>query len=130
MQFEWALKQFQSLGLAQVHTLGADEQTSHTDFLFQSDHAPFDVSGGPSMVLWTAADKYEQLHYKASDTFDSAVQKDLSQDAAVAAVTAYAIADRKERFAPHLSDSEVRAMQQATDHLDEYQYLRANGVLP
>jgi hypothetical protein len=57
-------------------------------------------------------------------------QKDLSRDAAVVAVTAYAIADRKERFAPHLSDIEVRAMQQATDHLDKYQYLRANGVLP
>jgi carboxypeptidase Q len=110
--------------------LGADDLTSSTEFLFQSDHAPFDVNGVPSLVLWTATDKYEQLHHKASDTFDSVVKKDLSQDAAVVAVTAYAIADSKERFAPHLSDGEVRTMLQATDHFDEYQYLRANGVLP
>jgi carboxypeptidase Q len=110
--------------------LGADDLTSNTDFLFQSDHAPFDVSGVPSLVLWTATEKYELLHHKASDTFDSVVQKDLSQDAAVVAITAYAIADSKERFAPHLSDDEVRAMLKTAEHWDEYQYLRTNGVLP
>ena len=110
--------------------LGADDLSSNSDFLFQSDHAPFEVNGVPTLVLWTATDKYERLHHKASDTFDSVVQKDLSQDAAVVAVTAYAIADSKERFAPLLSDSEVRAMLQAAHHLDEYQYLHVNGVLP
>jgi carboxypeptidase Q len=110
--------------------LGADESTTNTDFLFQSDHAPFDVNGVPSLVLWTATDKYEHLHHKASDTFDSVVQKDLSQDAAVVAVTAYAIADSKEHFAPHLSEGEVQTMLKTADHWDEYLYLRANSVLP
>jgi hypothetical protein len=61
---------------------------------------------------------------------DSVVQKDLSQDAAIVAITAYAIADSKERFAPHLSESEVQAMLKSADHWDEYQFLHANGVLP
>jgi carboxypeptidase Q len=110
--------------------LGADDVASGTDYLFQSDHAPFEMNGVPSLVLWTATDKYEALHHKASDTFDSVVQKDLSLDAAVVAATAYAIADGKERFAPYLTAEEIRAMLKACDHLDEFDYLRANGVLP
>ncbi len=73
--------------------LGADGISSDTGIIFQTDHAPFDVLGVPSLVLWTGMDKYGTLHHKASDTFDSVVAKDLTQSATVVTVTAYAIAD-------------------------------------
>jgi len=110
--------------------LGADAISSNTDFVFQTDHAPFDVKGVPTLVLWTATDKYQLLHHRASDTFDSVVQKDLTLDATVVAVTAYAVADSKDRFAPHISDKQVRAMFKTIGHLDELNYLQTNGILP
>jgi carboxypeptidase Q len=113
-----------------LNGLGADETTSNTDFIFQTDHAPFDVQGVPSLVLWTAMDKYEQLHHKASDTFESVVQKDLTQDAAVVAITAYALADSQQPFAPHLSPAQVQEMFRSAGHLEEYDYLRTSGILP
>jgi carboxypeptidase Q len=110
--------------------LGADETTSNTDFIFQTDHAPFDAQGVPSLVLWTAMDKYELLHHKASDTFESVVQKDLTQDAAVVAITAYALADSQQQFAPHLSTVQIQEMFKSAGHLEEYDYLRTNGIFP
>jgi carboxypeptidase Q len=110
--------------------LGADGVTSDTSFIFQTDHAAFDVLGVPTLVLWNSMDKYMTLHHKASDTFDSVVQKDLAQGAAVTAVTAYAIANSKDPFAAHLSPAEVQSMLQKASSLDEYNYLKSAGVLP
>ena len=110
--------------------LGADGVTSDTEFLFQTDHAAFDVLGVPSLVLWNDTDKYFTLHHKASDTFDSVVDKDLTQGAAVTAVTAYAIADSKDSFAAHLSPTEVQSMLQKSGNLDEYNFLKNSGALP
>jgi carboxypeptidase Q len=110
--------------------LGADGVSSDTEFLFQTDHAAFDVLGVPSLVLWNDTDKYVTLHHKASDTFDSVVDKDLTQGAAVTAVTAYAIADSREPFASHLSSAEVQAMLQKSGDLDKYNFLKKSGTLP
>jgi carboxypeptidase Q len=110
--------------------LGADGITSDTSFIFQTDHAPFDVLGVPSLVLWNGMDKYMTLHHKASDTFDSVVEKDLTQGAAVTAVTAYAIADNKDPFAAHLAPSEVQSILQKDSILNDYNYLKSSGVLP
>ena len=110
--------------------LGADGVTSDTSFIFQTDHAAFDVLGVPTLVLWNGMDKYMALHHKASDTFDSVVEKDLTQGAAVTAVTAYAIADSKDKFAAHLSPAEVQSMLQKASSVDEYNYLKSAGVLP
>lgn len=110
--------------------LGADGVTSDTSFIFQTDHAAFDVLGVPTLVLWNGMDKYMTLHHKASDTFDSVVEKDLTQGAAVTAVTAYAIADSKDKFAAHLSPAEVQSMLQKASSVDEYNYLKSAGVLP
>jgi carboxypeptidase Q len=110
--------------------LGADGVTSDTTFIFQTDHVAFDVLGIPSLVLWNGIDKYDALHHKASDTFDSVVEKDLTQNAAVTAVTAYAIADSKEPFAPHLSPAQVQSMIQQANELDGYNYLKNGGGLP
>ncbi len=110
--------------------LGADGISSDTKYVFQSDHAPFEFLGVPALVLWTAMDKYYTLHHKASDTFDSVVNKDLTQGAAVIAVTSYGIADSPQPFAPHLSPTEVRSMAEKTDNLSELEYFKNIGILP
>jgi hypothetical protein len=110
--------------------LGADGVSSDNGFIFQSDHSPFDVLGVPSLVLWNDMDKYMPLHHKAGDTFDSVVEKDLAQGAAVVAVTAYAIADSKDPFAAHLSRAEMQSILQKAALLDGYNYLKSVGMLP
>ena len=110
--------------------LGADGVSSDTKFIFETDHAAFDVLGVPTLVLWNDVDKYSELHHKASDTFDSVVGKDLAQGTAVTAVTAYAIADRQKSFAPHLSATEVESMLRKAGVLDQYNYLKGIGTLP
>lgn len=85
--------------------LGADAITSDATYALFEDQAPFEFRGVPEMMLWTGAEKYETVHHKASDTFDSVVQKDLAQGAAVITVTAYAIADSPSAFClPPIAD--------------------------
>jgi carboxypeptidase Q len=110
--------------------LGADGISSDTGTIFQTDHAAFDMVGVPTLVLWTGEEKYATLHHKASDTFDSVVDKDLTQGATAVSVTAYAIADNREELAPHLSPDEVRAMLEKFGDWDGYTYLKKAGVLP
>ena len=110
--------------------LGADQTTDDTQYLFETDHAAFDVLGVPTLVLWTDTDLYFKLHHKASDTFDSVVQKDLNQGAATTAVTAFAIADSPQPFAPHLNPTEVQSFLKKSNNLDEYLYLKKINSLP
>ncbi len=113
-----------------LHGLGADDTSSNTEFIFETDHAALDVLGVPSLVLWNDTDKYFTLHHNASDTFDSVVQRDLTQGVAVLAVTAYAIADSSQPFSRHLSADEVQAMLKKSGNADSYTYLKQNGTLP
>lgn len=110
--------------------LGADGISSDVSFAFQTDYAAFDVLGVPTLVLWNDMDRYMLLHHKASDTFDSVIEKDLVQGATVVAVTAYAIADGEAPFAPHLSPADAQALIKKAGRLDEYNYLKSGGVLP
>ncbi len=110
--------------------LGANDTTDNTQFIFETDHAGFDVLGVPTLVLWNDTDLYFKLHHKASDTFDSVVQKDLNQGAATTTVTAYAIANSPTPFAPHLNPTEVEAFLKKSNNLDEYNYLKKIGSLP
>ena len=110
--------------------LGADGISTDATFAFQTDHAAFEFRGVPVLVLWTGTDKYETLHHKASDTFDSVVQKDLAQGTAAVAVTAYAIADSAQSFGPHLSPADVRSMADKSGNVSTYDYFKANGALP
>ena len=110
--------------------LGADGITSDIEHIFSSDHGPFGVFGVPTLVLWNDMERYPALHHKASDTFDSVIAKDLTQDAAVIAVTSYAIADSNTSFASHLSPTEVQTMLQKGGQLDAYNYLKKIGDLP
>jgi carboxypeptidase Q len=110
--------------------LGADGISTDVKFIFATDDAAFDVLGVPSLVLWNDMEKYDQIKHRAADTFDSVVERDLVQDAVVTAVTAYAIADSKEPFAPHVSAADVQSMLRKADSLDDYSYLKSTGALP
>ncbi len=110
--------------------LGSDGTSDNTEFIFETDHAAFDVLGVPTLVLWNDTDLYFKLHHKASDTFDSVVQKDLNQGVATTAATAFAIADSKDSFAPHLKETDVEAFLKKADKLDEYNYLKKIKSLP
>jgi carboxypeptidase Q len=110
--------------------LGSDKTTPSTEFLFQTDHISFDLLGVPTLVLWTSTDKYFKLHHKASDSFDSVVQADLNQGVATTAVTAYAIADSAQSFAPHFTPKQVEDMLKEAKQYDDYQFFKSAGVFP
>jgi carboxypeptidase Q len=110
--------------------LGGNQTTSDTEFIFETDHAGFDVLGVPTLVLWTGVDKYFKLHHQASDSFDSVVQADLNQGVAVTAVTAYAIADAAKPFAPHDTQAQVEDMLKKANQLDDYKYFKSVDILP
>jgi carboxypeptidase Q len=110
--------------------LGADGVSLNPMYLFQTDHIAFDVLGVPTLVLWNDQDIYDTLHHKANDTFDTVVEKDLTQGATMVTVTAYAIADSREPFAPHLSPADMSQMLKKANSLDDYNYLKGAGLLP
>ena len=110
--------------------LGAANTSPDTEFLFETDHAGFDVQGVPTLVLWNGVDKYFRLHHQASDSFDSVVKADLNQGVAVTAATAYAIADSAQSFAPHLTAAEVQAMLKKANELDNYNALKSMDWVP
>ena len=110
--------------------LGAGATSTDTEFLFETDHAGFDVQGVPTLVLWNAVDKYFRLHHQASDSFDSVVQADLNQGVAVTAATAYAIADSAQPFAPHLDTAGVEEMLKKAKELDNYMALKSLDWVP
>jgi carboxypeptidase Q len=110
--------------------LGSNKTTPSTEFLFQTDHISFDLLGVPTLVLWTSTDKYFKLHHKASDSFDSVVQADLTQGVATVAATAYAIADSAQPFAPHFTPKQIEDMLKEAKQYDDYQFFKSAGVFP
>jgi carboxypeptidase Q len=110
--------------------LGSNDTSLVTEFLFETDHAGFDVAGVPTLVLWNGIDKYFKLHHQASDSFDSVVQPDLTQGVATTAATAYAIADSAQPFAPHDTPAQVEEMLKKANELDNYKSLKAAGFVP
>ena len=110
--------------------LGSNKTSPDTEFLFETDHAGFDVNGVPTLVLWNGVDKYFKLHHQASDSFDSVVQPDLTQGVATTAATAYAIADSAQPFAPHDTPAQVEDMLKKAGEFDNYKSLKAAGFVP
>lgn len=110
--------------------LSAGDTTDNVQFLFDTDHAAFDVHGVPSLVLWTGVDKYFTLHHQPSDTFDSVIAKDLEQGVTVLAITAFSIANSPQPFAKHLSDKEVQEMLKKYNKVDEWKNNKEHGTLP
>ncbi len=110
--------------------IGGGDTSPDTEFIFETDHAGFDVQGVPTLVLWTPVDKYFRLHHQASDSFDSVVQADLNQGVAVTAATAYAIVDSAGPFAPHLDSAGVEMMLKKAGELDSYIALKSMDWVP
>jgi hypothetical protein len=110
--------------------LGSNDTTTSVEFLFQTDHIGFDVQGVPTLVLWNETDKYFKLHHKASDSFDAVNQADLNQGVATTAATAYAIADSAQAFAPHDTPAQVEEFLRKAQQWNDYQFFKAQGVLP
>lgn len=69
-------------------------------YAFDSDGGPFLRQGVPMLDLNVDDNRYEDIHHKATDTIDRVDPHNLAVGAAVAAVTAYAIADAPARLAP------------------------------
>ena len=120
--------------LAQVEPLlsglGSDKTSEDVGFIYETDHAAFDVLGVPTLVLWTPVTEYMKLHHRASDTFDSVNKASLLQGAATVIASTYAIADSSAAFAPHYTPQQVETMLKDAKQLDDYNALKGADLLP
>jgi carboxypeptidase Q len=85
--------------------IGGEELSPETTF--DTDHGHFMLAGVPALDMLVDMTHYEEIHHKASDTLDKVDAHDLAAGASVLAVTAYAIAEQPERFAPRLDHKAV-----------------------
>ncbi|MGH9712677.1 MAG: M20/M25/M40 family metallo-hydrolase [Candidatus Acidiferrales bacterium] len=84
------------------------------DFTFDietgSDDFDFLLEGVPTLVANQAPANYMLNYHAVSDTFDKVDIPELKRHVAIAAVTAYAIADREDRLGPRQSRAEVEQL--------------------
>jgi carboxypeptidase Q len=74
---------------------------------YDTDHGPFLLKGIPALDLQVDMAHYMEIHHKSSDTFDKVDALDFKADAAVVAVTAYALAENDKPIAAHLDHAAV-----------------------
>jgi len=91
------------------HTLDGDIGTDNWDFFLE---------GVPTLVAEQDEANYMPNYHAASDTFDKVDIRELKINTALAAVTAWGIADREEPLGKRLSRGEVERLLKET-HLDE-----------
>ena len=111
-----ALEPIQSLGVKQF-TLDAGVDTDNFDFLLE---------GIPTLVVNQEPANYILNYHAASDSFDKVDMAQLKRQVAIAAVTAYALADRAERIAPRQSRAEIEQLMKDTGLAGE---MKAEGLL-
>lgn len=80
------------------HTLDGDIGTDNWDFL---------LDGVPTMVANQEEANYLPNYHAASDTFDKVDMRELKINAAIAAVTAWGVADRAEPLGKRLTRAEI-----------------------
>ena len=102
--------------LEPVRSLGVKEFT--TDASVDTDNFDFMLEGVPTLVVNQEPANYVLNYHATSDTFDKVNIAQLKRQVAIAAVTAYALADRAQRIAPRQSRADVEAMMKETG-LDE-----------
>ncbi|MGH9685041.1 MAG: M20/M25/M40 family metallo-hydrolase [Candidatus Acidiferrales bacterium] len=98
------LEPIQSLGVKDF-TLDADTGTDNLDFLLE---------GVPTLVANQEPANYMLNYHATSDTFDKVDIPQLKRNTAVAAVTAYALADAVERIGPRQSRAEIEQLMKDT----------------
>ncbi len=103
-----ALQPIQSLGVKDF-TVDAFAGTDNFDFLLE---------GVPTLVANQDAANYLLNYHAASDTFDKVDIGELKRHVAIAAITAYALADAEKRIGPRQSHAEVEKLMKDTG-LDE-----------
>jgi hypothetical protein len=91
------------------HTLEGDIGTDNWDFFLE---------GVPTLVAEQDEANYLPNYHAASDTFDKVDIRELKLNTALAAVTAWGLADRSEPVGKRLSRSEMNRLLKET-HLDE-----------
>jgi hypothetical protein len=91
------------------HTLDGDIGTDNWDFFLE---------GVPTLVAEQDEANYLPNYHAASDTFDKVDMRELKLNTALAAVTAWGIADRAEPLGKRLSRAEMDRLLKET-HLDE-----------
>jgi Zn-dependent M28 family amino/carboxypeptidase len=97
--------------------------TSHNnDAFFGSDHFDFLLEGIPALVAIQDTTDYVPNYHAASDTFDKVDLAELRQQAAIAAVAVYNIADRPERFGKRLARREVETLLKETGLDDQLKF--------
>jgi len=93
--------------------------TQHTsDASFGTDNFDFLLEGVPTFVANNEIANYLSNYHAASDTFDKVDQREMKLNTAVAALTAWGIADRAEPLGKRLTRAELDAMVKETG-LDE-----------
>jgi carboxypeptidase Q len=88
------------------------------EITYDTDHGPFMLQGIPVLDLWVDMKQYFEIHHKASDTYDKVDPLFFKTDAAIVAVTAWAIANDPKPIAPHLDHAAVADLLKKAD-LDE-----------
>jgi carboxypeptidase Q len=106
-----------SLG-AKDFTLDAGVDTDNFDFLLE---------GIPTLVANQDAGNYILNYHAASDTFDKVDFGQLKHNTAIAAVTAYALADADTRVGPRLTRPEIEQLMKETRLGEE---MKAEGLWP
>jgi Zn-dependent M28 family amino/carboxypeptidase len=91
------------------HTLDGDIGTDNWDFFLE---------GVPTLVAEQEEANYLPNYHAASDTFDKVDIRELKLNSALAAVTAWGIADRAEPLGKRLSRTEMAQLLKET-HLDD-----------
>jgi len=95
-----ALKPIAALGVRDF-TLDAGADTDNLDFLLEGD---------PTLVANQEPANFMVNYHAASDTFDKVDIPELKTHVAIAAVTAYALADSEERIGPRQSRTEIEEL--------------------
>jgi carboxypeptidase Q len=93
--------------------------TEHTpDASFGTDNFDFLLEGAPTFVANQEISNYLANYHAASDTFDKVDQRELKLNTALAALTAWGVADRAEALGRRLSRAELDTIVKETG-LDE-----------
>jgi carboxypeptidase Q len=93
---------------AVLKDLGGDQLTE--EVVFAGDDESFFLQRVPTLSLWTDTSHYSDFAHKQGDTFDKVDPVYFKTDAAVVAVTAYAIAQTQTAIGPHLTHAEIGAI--------------------
>jgi carboxypeptidase Q len=98
--------------LAPAQSLGANEHT--TDAETGTDHFDFLLEGVPTLVANQEPANYMLNYHASSDTFDKVDITELKKNVALAALTAYGIADRAAPLGPRQSRAEIEVLLKET----------------